>query len=46
MWVISSNIHREIGEYSDRVGHATSFEEAVNMLYKYVTNNPDIKIEE
>lgn len=27
-------------------GEATTLEEAVNMLYEYVMNNPDIKIEE
>lgn len=36
----------EINDDIDHVGNATTLEEAVNMLYEYVMNNPDIKIEE
>lgn len=44
--VISSDVRREIKEYSDHVGYATSLEEAVNMLYDYISNNPEIKVEQ
>lgn len=33
-------------DYNYGVGSAITIEEAVNMLYEYVMNNPDIEVEE
>ena len=42
--IIEGDGQKNINIYGE--GTATSLEEAVNMLYEYVMNNPDIKIEE
>lgn len=43
--VIVEGRYFKIEDDIDNIGDATTLEEAVNMLYEYVMNNPEIKVE-
>lgn len=44
--VIVDGKRKEIKEDTYSIGHSRNFKEAVNMLYNYVINNPNIKVEQ